>query len=190
MALVAYVPDPLASFLYRMRQSFSAPPCPQPHITILPPRPLRVSSESACARAQEILQSRHQFAVELSQVRCFTSTSTLYLDISEGAPELHTLHDALNGGDLHHQEEFDFRPHVTVGGPLNPLHLPGILQQAETDWRAVAYSPRFLLSELVCLSQGKGNGKTGWQRLWSVKLKPATTIFSRGNEAHGDFQST
>ncbi len=170
-ALVAYVPEPLASFLYELRCNFSGAPCPQPHITILPPRPLRVSSEYACQSAKKILRSKIQFEVELSSVCCFTSTNTVYLDISEGGAEIAALHNSLNYGDLRHQEEFDFRPHLTIAGPVSPLHLTTILHQAETRWRTVSWSHRFVLSEIVCLSQAGNHPNDGWQRLWSVKLK-------------------
>lgn len=165
-ALVAYVPEPLASFLYEMRRHLSDAPCPQPHVTILPPRPLRVPLESACQSARATLQLQSQFEVQLSQICYFANTNTLYLDISDGASELHALHNLLNHGDLYHQEEHSFRPHLTIAGLVNPLHLPAVLQQAEAGWSATSCSPRFLLSEVVCLLQEGDN----WRRLWSVKL--------------------
>ncbi len=169
-ALVAYVPDPLASFLYQMRRSSSEAPCPQPHVTILPPRPLRVPAESACRAADAILHSQNQFEVQLSSVNYFADTNTLYLDISDGVSELHALHDSLNHGDLYHQEQFAFLPHLTVAGPVNPSHFPAVQQQVEDDWRASSFSPRFVLSEIVCLIQQNGNTKDNWQRFWSIKL--------------------
>jgi len=172
-ALVAYVPDPLASFLYEMRRSFSEGPCPQPHVTILPPRPLRVPAESACEIAKKILRLQNQFEIELSQIRYFVNTNTLYLDISDGASELHALHDSLNQDDLFHQEEFAFRPHLTVAGLVNPQHLPDVLQKAERNWRAASLSPRFTISEIVCLLQEGGEPESNWRRLWSTKLNPA-----------------
>lgn len=165
-ALVAYVPEPLASFLYEMRRHLSEAPFPQPHVTVLPPRPLRVPPESACHSARTTLQLQSPFEVELSQVCYFANTSTLYLDISDGASELHALHDSLNCGDLYHREKFAFRPHLTVAERVNPSHLPAVLQQAQAGWSANSYSPRFLLSEVVCLLQEGDN----WQRLWSVRL--------------------
>jgi len=174
-ALVAYVPEPLASFLYEMRRNLSGAPCPQPHVTVLPPRPLRIPPESACRSAQKTLQLQSQFEVELSQICYFANTNTLYLDINDGAPELHALHDSLNHGDLYYQEEYPFRPHLTVAGLVNPLHLPAVLQQAEAEWNTGACSPRFLLSEVVCLLQPSGYSKGNWQRLWSMRLNPMPT---------------
>jgi 2'-5' RNA ligase len=171
-ALVAYVPDPLASFLYEMRRSFSELPCPQPHVTILPPRPLRVPVESACQTAKKTLQLQSQFEVELSRLCYFTNTNTLYLDISDGASEIHALHNSLNHGDLYYHEEFAFRPHLTIAGRVDPLQFPAVLQEAETNWHAASCSPRFLLSEVVCLLQESGKPKGNWRRLWSVKLNP------------------
>lgn len=169
-ALVAYVPDPLASFLYEMRRTFSGLPCPQPHITILPPRPLRIPSEHACQNANKILKSQTQFEVELTRVCCFASTNTLYLDINDGAAEIVTLHNSLNCGDLRHQEEFEFRPHLTIAGSINPSHISTMFHQAEVRWQTASHPRRFVLSEVVCLLQAGDCADGGWQRLWSVKL--------------------
>lgn len=174
-ALVAYVPDPLAGFLYEMRRGLCGTPCPQPHITVLPPRPLRISAESACRTAGQILQSQHAFEVELSRLSYFANTNTLYLDISDGASELHALHNRLNHGELYHQEEFAFRPHLTVAGLVSPQRLPEALQQAERSWGASALSPRFLLSEIVCLLQDDAYNKEDWQRFWSIKMNAASS---------------
>lgn len=174
-ALVAYVPDPLAGFLHELRCGLCGSPCPQPHVTILPPRPLRIAAESACQTANQILQSQCPFEVELSQMSYFVNTNTLYLDISDGASELHALHNRLNQDELYHQEEFAFRPHLTVATLGNSEHLPEVLQQAETHWRSAGLFPRFLLSEIVCLLQGETQKDT-WQRLWSIKLSPEAMV--------------
>jgi 2'-5' RNA ligase len=174
-ALVAYVPDPLAGFLHEMRRNLCGSPCPQPHVTILPPRPLHVPAESACQTAGQILQSQHPFEVELSHISYFVNTNTLYLDINDGASELHAIHDRLNHGDLYHQEEFAFRPHLTVAGLVTAQRLPEVLQQAEAYWRAARLSPRFLLSEIVCLLQDAMQDKDNWRRSWSIKMNPATS---------------
>ena len=180
-ALVSYIPDPLASFIYQMRRSLSEGPCPQPHVTLLPPRPLRIPAEAACRTAQNILQSYRSFEVELSRIRPFVNTNTLYLDIADGAPQLHALHDSLNSGDLFHPEEFAFRPHLTVAGLVDPRQLPALLQQAEASWRAHFCSPRFMLSEIVCLLQETDTDN--WRRLWSIKLLPALSTVTNGSPA-------
>ena len=172
-ALVAYVPDPLAGFLHDMRRDLCDEPCPQPHVTILPPRPLRVPVESACRTASKVLQPQCAFEVELSHVSYFANTNTLYLDINDGASELRALHDLLNYGDLYHQEEFAFRPHLTVAGLVHSQRLPDVLQQAERNWRAISLSPRFLLSVIVVLVQANGQSRDNWQRFRSIKLNPA-----------------
>lgn len=179
-ALVAYVPEPLASFLYEMRRNLSEAPFPQPHVTILPPRPLCVPPESAFQNAKTTLQLQSQFEVELSQICYFANTNTLYLDISDGASELHTLHDSLNHGDLYHREKFAFRPHLTVAERINPLHLSAVLQQAQAGWSAHSCSPRFLLSEVVCLLQGDSSSKDSWQRFRSIKLNPIPSVAANG----------
>ena len=124
-ALVSYIPDPLGSFLHDLRRSFPGEHNPQPHITILPPRPLKLPVDAALQRAHNVLLQFAAFEVELSKVRFFPETNVLYLDIAKGNRVLHDLHEALNAGDLDHSEEFEFRPHLTLSGRVESAHLPG-----------------------------------------------------------------
>jgi hypothetical protein len=169
-ALVSYLRDPLRSFFYELRQALPGEENPQPHITILPPRPLMLPVEAASRRAREILLNFPAFEVELSQVRCFPETNVLYFDVGDGCDALHALHTALNSGDLSHTEEFAFRPHLTLSGPVPPSALHAVQQQAETAWHSSGCSNRFLLSEVVCLWVRPEENHCEWQPLWSQSL--------------------
>ena len=59
-AVVAYVTDPVAAFINRLRQEVT-PGCPhQAHITILPPRPLYVDKGQAIEQCRDIVSDfRH-----------------------------------------------------------------------------------------------------------------------------------
>src|SRR5450432_3138491 len=99
-ALVAYIPDPLGSFLTSLRRILPGAENPQAHITILPPRPLRLPVESASLQAKNILRNFPPLNIQLGTVQMFQETSLLYLDVSEGSSSLNELHDALNAGPL------------------------------------------------------------------------------------------
>ncbi len=117
-ALVAYIPDPLGAFLQSLRRGLPGQENPQAHITVLPPRPLKASVETASREAKVTLGRFEPFPVELDSVRVFPETHILYLDIAEGHSALNQLHDALNSGILSHEEIFDFLPHLTISGTI------------------------------------------------------------------------
>src|SRR5690349_20174776 len=142
-ALVSYIPDPLGSFLHELRRSLPGEHNPQPHITILPPRPLKLPVDAASQKAQNILLRFAAFEVELSTLRSFPETNVLYLDIAKGNGALHDLHGALNADVLEHEEKFEFRPHLTLGGPVESAHLPWVRRQAETAWYSSDHPRRF-----------------------------------------------
>jgi 2'-5' RNA ligase len=171
-ALVSYIPDPLGSFLQGLREILPNTDSSEAHITLLPPRRLKLPVEIASKQARTILRRFPPFDVELSKVRRFPETKFLYLDLGEGNSVIHDLHDALNKGDLFDAEEFEFRPHLTLGGPVSPGVLDSAQQQAEITWNAEHCAPRFTIEEVVCLWSSPDSAQGEWRRLWSEKLSP------------------
>jgi 2'-5' RNA ligase len=171
-ALVTYIPEPLGSFLQGLREILPNNDSSEAHITLLPPRPLRLPVETVSKQARNILRQFPPFDVELSNVRRFAETQFLYLDLSEGNSLIHDLHDALNQGDLSDAEEFEFRPHLTLGGPVSPGALDSAQEQAEVTWRGARCAPRFTIHEVVCLWLSPNSAQGEWRRLWTQKLSP------------------
>lgn len=186
-ALVSYIPDPLGSFLQGLREVVPNSDRSEAHITLLPPRPLKLPVETASTQARTILREFPPFNVELSQVRRFAETKFLYLDLAEGSSVIHDLHNALNKGDLFDREEFEFRPHLTLGGPVSPGVLDSAQHQAEVIWNAGHCAARFTIQEVVCLWSSPDSAQGEWRRLWSQELIPnaarssaaAATVTSR-----------
>jgi hypothetical protein len=128
--------------------------------------------ETALQQAEMILERFPPFEVHLSEVHCFPGTKVLYLDIADGEAPLREMHDALNTGDLGHQESFEFRPHLTIGGPVSPDELEPVTTLAEESWRSSQHDPGFIVEEIIGL-WSPGSATTGdWQRLWSYRLRP------------------
>src|SRR4051794_28470576 len=117
-ALVSYVPDPLGTFLDNFRHSLAESDQTQAHVTILPPRPLRVPLETASEQATSTLRTFSPFEVELDAVCRFPRTDVLYVSVSIGNSAVRELHRALNTGSLADSEQFEFQPHLTLGGPV------------------------------------------------------------------------
>jgi 2'-5' RNA ligase len=182
-ALVSYIPEPLGSFFRGLRGALPGATNPQAHITLLPPRPLRLPVNTASEQVLEVLANFPPFEVELSTVRRFPETNFLYLDIAEGNSLVHALHDALNTGDLLHAEEFEFRPHLTLGGPVPEGHLNSVQDQAEHAWLSAGHPRRFTLDEIVFLWLSPDNPRREWQRFWSYNLRTKSTARTKAASA-------
>lgn len=172
-ALVSYVPEPLASFIYRLRGSLPGIGNPQAHITILPPRPLRLRVDTAAEQVRNALRNFPPFAVQLTRVSRFLETNFLYLEIGEGSSALHSMHNALNEGKLADEEPFEFRPHLTLGGPVPADCLEEASGRAEDLWRSAVCTPRFTLDEVVFLWLPPNSTQQDWERLWAQRLTSA-----------------
>ena len=175
LALVSYIPDPLGSFLNGLRHTLTGEATPNAHVTILPRRPLTVPVETASEQVLKLLTGFRSFAVELSSVRRFERTNVLYVDISEGSARLHALHDALSMGDLAYNEDFEFRPHLTLGSPESSSDVEALHRFAKTAWDAAPTFRRFLLQEIVCLWLRPDGLQSEWHRLWVHNLQTRQT---------------
>ena|ERR1700761_2491552 len=182
-ALVSYIPEPLGSFFYDLRESLPGNNNPQAHVTILPPRPLRVAVDSASEQALRVLADFPAFEIELSTVQRFPETNFLYLDIAEGNARVHDLHGALNTGDLACDEEFEFRPHLTLGGPIPERDVNAHRDRAQVAWLATGHSRRFTLDEIVFLWLNPANREGEWHRLWSHNLRTKGTAMTKAATA-------
>lgn len=179
-ALVTYVPAPLGAVLDDIRQSLPGSHFAQAHITILPPRPLRLPVDAASAYARHVLAPFTSFEVELNEVKVFPETAILYLNLSDGDRMVHDLHDALDSGDLFHREEFEFRPHLTLGGPIPPQSLSQSRREVEEVWASLGDQKRFSVREIVALWATDDGSGLRWERVWSHQLP---TSESRGARA-------
>jgi len=148
-ALVSYVPDPLGSFLDDLRRTLGTDSNARAHITLLPPRSLRMPLEEATNTAGRILQSYSPFEIELRNVRQFPNY--LYLDVGAGNAGVRELHETLNSGKLTSIEDFPFLPHVTIGGPLPADAIEDAKTAAEEAWSWTDCSKRFTIDAVACL---------------------------------------
>lgn len=182
-ALVSYIPEPLGSFFDGLRRALPGETNPQAHITLLPPRPLRLPVEIASEQALGVIAKFPPFEVEFSTVRSFPHTNFLYLDIGDGKSLVNDLHDALNTGDLIHAEEFEFRPHLTLGGPVPQIDLASSQDEAEIAWLSAGHPRRFTLDEIVFLWLSPDHLEGEWHRLWSHNLRTSCTARTKAASA-------
>ena len=169
-ALVSYTPEPLRSWLVQLRELLAIQANSEPHITILPPRPLTLPLDEAQEKIASVLDGCPRFEIELSGVRSFAGTNVLYLDVSDGANTLRRLHAELNAGEFCFQEDFDFHPHVTIGGPVPSAQMEEVSAKAAEAWQNSLCPARFAIEEISLLSVQGNGGRGAWRRLWTHKL--------------------
>lgn len=175
VALVTYIPDPLRSVVDKLRQALPGNHSAQPHITILPPRQLKLPVEEASQRTRNVLRQVPGFKVELTKVRRFPETNFLYLGIRAGNAALRHLHEMLNTGILHSGEEFEFRPHLTLGGPVPGAELDSVLNRVEGAWRSAGCARRFRLDEIALLWQKPESPQGKWLPFFTYFLEKTAT---------------
>src|SRR6476646_5391292 len=86
-SLVAYVPQPLAGFIERLRQEIQPGCTARSHLTFLPPRPLEIPLEQIRTQLEAGLRNQPAFVVELCQVRIFPVSQAVHLSVGAGWAE-------------------------------------------------------------------------------------------------------
>jgi len=174
-ALVSYIPEPLGSFLDRLRLRL-APECrPHAHVTILPPRPLCGPEERAQAEIRDISSQFHVFEIELGGVQMFEASEVIYIQVDCGARELRQMHQMLNSGAAQYDEPFQFHPHITLAQNLPHERVAETLQQARQFWGEWKGKVNFAVEELSFVQNTE---QSVWLDLMHVQLthEPAAII--------------
>lgn len=168
-ALVRYVPEPLASFLDKLRAEIS-PGCNlRAHLTVLPPRPLDIDPEGAWKEIRQRFQTLAPFIVELEQVRVFEVTEVVYLSVGAGMHELRRLHQRLNQGRAIFAEPYKYHPHITLGQELPAEQLAWVIDLAGHRWREYSGPRQFSVDRLTFVQNQAGRG---WSDLAESELRP------------------
>jgi 2'-5' RNA ligase len=176
-ALVGYLPEPLAGFVDRLRNDL-APGCQRrAHITVLPPRPLLCSPESAWREMQHQLRESAGFPVELHDVQQFSASGVIYISLGAGFTELDRLHGLLNGGSCKSTEAWRYHPHVTLAQGLSDSLMPRFFDQASREWRDFHGARRFMLDRLTFVQNVAAETcEDQWADLEAFDLRPAVTV--------------
>ena len=133
-ALVIYVPDPLGRFLDDLRRKL-VPGCnPHAHVSVLPPRPLAVDWQVASEQVRVCAGNWAPFDIVLGQIRIFPVTNVIYVELSEGAPEMFRIHAAMNSQALEFNEPFAYHPHITLAQEIPPAEVAAVGRRAHELW--------------------------------------------------------
>jgi len=166
-ALVAYVPDPLGSFVDRVRREL-APGCRlRAHITILPPRELKCDKSLASRKIEALLNETRSFRVDIGEVTVFPVSNVIYLSIGSGSQQLKDLHHRLNQGPCESAEVWCFEPHLTLAQDLDPAAVARAQEIAKRRWREYTGPHEFALDHLTFV---QGDPDRGWADLQTWEL--------------------
>ena len=156
-ALVTYIPEPLAGFLDRLRQEL-VPNCfLRAHATILPPRPLTSSPETAWEAIRGLAPQFAPFEIELSSVHVFPVSDVIYISISGGSAELKRLHEAMNVDGLKSKEPFAYHPHLTLAQDLKPDEVDELTRVARARWAEYPFARSFRGEKVVFVQNTRRN---------------------------------
>ena len=148
-ALVCYLPGPLGDFLDRLRTELIPACVARSHVTILPPRQLTATEQSAELQIGKCIPGVRPFRIELADVEVFPMTKVIYLSLQSGGDRLHTLHNTLNVNALGFDEPYVYHPHVTLAQGLAPEHVDAATVLAAARWREFGHSRSFQIETLT-----------------------------------------
>lgn len=148
-SLVTYIPDPLGSFLDRLRQELVPSCLLRAHVTVLPPRPLPIEPGAAWTQICRRLAEFAPFNVCAGDVEIFSVSSVIYLAVKEGFAELCRLHEQLNTDSLAYGEPFPYHPHITLAQQLAPEQIEGVYELARRRWAEFPHPRCFRVDRLT-----------------------------------------
>lgn len=172
-AVVAYIPEPLGSFLNAMRAEL-VPGCAlRSHVTILPPRRLAAPPELLAGELGRLARDIPSFEAALGEIEVFPSTGVIYLAFSAGRQSIERAHQALNHGILFAEDVFPFHPHVTVAQNLGALPFDQVLDEARRRWQECRLPRQFLVEEMTLVRNVSG---ACWEDLATHRLVPVSLL--------------
>jgi len=173
-SVVSYLTGELATFVDSFRCEVT-PGCPhRAHLTLLPPRPLDISTAAAADECARILETFHPFDVQITGVSLFESTEVIKLTVGQGVAELRTLHDVLNTGSLEHAENYDYVPHVTLS-MKTPGRTAECFELAKQRWTRFS-KPMWLRVDRLTLVQQRADET--WSDLVELPIGPSLVYAS------------
>jgi hypothetical protein len=156
-ALVIYIPDPLGRFLDDLRREL-VPGCkPHAHVSLLPPRPLKVEWPMASAQVQVVTDRWAPFEIELTDIETFPATDVIYIEVGAGAGQLRSMHADMNAGALRFEDPFPYHPHITLAQQLPPDEVSATHQLAYRRWQEFRGDRRFPAREAVFVQNSLNN---------------------------------
>jgi len=175
-ALVTYIPDPLGSFLDRLRVELEPNTLsPKAHVTILPPRQLGDidAKQEAWRWVKDCMAGSQVFRIAAGGIEIFPGTNVIYLSIDAGFQHLRYLHNQLNACALEFAERYNYHPHITLVQNLTEHEAREVAETAAALWKEYK-GPREFFAEKITFVQETSEKK--WVDLQQLELSPAEVV--------------
>ena len=159
-ALVAYLKNPAGGFVENLRRELhpDLPHLPA-HLSILPPRLLQGSENSALQVLERICSKEEPFEVTLGDVETFIPvTQTVYIRVQGAAARgASDLHSKLNTEALAFEEQWPYIPHLTIAKMSGEQPAHRAFEMARERWNRYSGSRRILLEKLTFVREDEEN---------------------------------
>ena len=166
-ALVSYISGPLGEFLDRLRKELVPGCVAQPHVTVMPPRPLLAPVEQAWRRLAHGVSGHPSFDLEATDIRVFSFTNVVYIDLGHGRERLVQIHDALSREELAFEEPFPYHPHITLAQEITAEDVAAVSDLARRRWAEFSHPRRFPVEKLTFVQNTVRNR---WLDLGAIPL--------------------
>lgn len=168
-ALVAYVRNPVGEFVEQLRGELH----PElahlaAHVTVLPPRRLPGGEVEALETLEEVCSQAEPFEVSLGEVETFIPvTPTVFIRVVHAASRIRDLHERLNTGGLHYEEEWPYMPHMTIVKMSTEDQAQNAYRMSRRRWAQFKGDRSIRIEELVFVRE---EAEHHWKDLASVWL--------------------
>jgi 2'-5' RNA ligase len=158
-ALVAYVRNSVGEFVEKLRgQLHPQLPHLSAHVTILPPRCLQGTENSARELLAELCCSVDPFEITLGDVETFVPvTPTIFIRVAHAAYKMRELHDRLNVKSLLAAEDWPYMPHLTIVKMETEPQAKNAFKIAHQRWNDYTGTRRVRIAELTFVREEREN---------------------------------
>jgi 2'-5' RNA ligase len=165
-ALVAYVRHPVGEFVESVRKELHPElPLMAAHLTILPPRCLNgdnadstVNESAALELIAELCREVEPFDIVLGEVETFVPvTPTVFIRVARAAYRMRELHNRLNQGLLHSEEQWPYMPHLTIVKMSSEAQAMSAFDLARERWTGYCGSRQISVDHLTFVREGENN---------------------------------
>jgi 2'-5' RNA ligase len=172
-ALVAYISNSVGQFVEDLRRELHPPTAHMAaHLTILPPRELSGSENSALQFLEDACRHVEPFDVNLGEVTTFMPvTPTIFIQVTGGAARMRELHDQFSTSALCCPENWPYIPHLTIAKMEREQQVPEAFAVARERWSHFPDQRQILVTELMFVRE---NGDD-WQDVALLPLSGPIT---------------
>jgi 2'-5' RNA ligase len=127
LGVAVAIPQPHATMLSKWRTHVGDPAAEKvfPHITLLPPTPVRADAlEEVEDHLRTAAATQEPFVMHLAGTGTFRPTSpVVFVQVATGVSQCETLERAVRSGPLARELDFPYHPHVTVAQDVDDAAL-------------------------------------------------------------------